>query len=386
VNTFFALIPRALAASTHSSVSSGWKKVDSLLLQEFPWNLPPTSQVTRWANALHADGRSFSILPMSGATLLLFLCRSWLTSNFPGLESTMKAIKSVHRSNSLPDPFVGPQEWVIKRLVRAFKKMSPKPAKQQRRPITTVILIMAAEQRLVDFSDHDERCCWAALVVAVYALLRAGEFLDAHDGKLLTRADLTWMGKNRAQARLTLHNTKTMLWKDDVFAYIFQNQSRACPTFALGLYLDHVPPGIPQGPTDPLFMLSSGKRLTRAIFIPWVQELMRLLGFSGEDFNGISPRKGGAASLRLANAPNDVIRLMGRWAESSFVFERYQAISSRELSAYATRISALSASNLIAEGKGALLWGAFDTNGIFHEDGVQAFINGQNSEAPGRAR
>jgi hypothetical protein len=113
---------------------------------------------------------------------------------------------------------------------------------------------------------------------------------------------------------------------------------------------------------------------------------MRLLGFSGEDFNGISPRKGGAASLRLADAPNDVIRLMGRWAESSFVFERYQAISSRELSAYATRISALSASNLIAEGKGALLWGAFDTNGIFHEDGVQAFINGQNSEAPGRAR
>jgi hypothetical protein len=59
---------------------------------------------------------------------------------------------------------------------------------------------------------------------------------------------------------------------------------------------------------------------------------------------------------------------------SSFVFERYQAIS------------ALSASNLVAEGKGALLWGAFDTNGIFHEDGVQAFINSQNSKAPGMAR
>jgi hypothetical protein len=72
--------------------------------------------------------------------------------------------------------------------------MSPKPAKQQRRPITTVILIMVMERMLIEFSSHDERCCWAALAVAVFALLRAGEFLDAHDGKLLTHADLTWMG------------------------------------------------------------------------------------------------------------------------------------------------------------------------------------------------
>jgi hypothetical protein len=128
--------------------------------------------------------------------------------------------------------------------------------------------------------------------------------------------------------------------------------------------------------------MGSGKRLTRAIFIAWVQRLMQLLGFSGKDFNGISPRKGGAVSLRLAGAPNDVIRLMGRWAESSFVFERYQAISSRELSGYASRISSLSADELVADGKSAILWGAFDTNGIVHEDQVQAFINDPNANVP----
>jgi hypothetical protein len=81
-----------------------------------------STQVTKWASALHADGRSFSILPMESATLILFLCRQWLTSNFPGLENTMKAIRAVHRENGLPNPFDGAQEWVIKRLIRAFRK------------------------------------------------------------------------------------------------------------------------------------------------------------------------------------------------------------------------------------------------------------------------
>jgi hypothetical protein len=220
------------------------------------------------------------------------------------------------------------------------------------------------------------------LFVAVFALLRAGELLDAQAGKLLTHADLTWMGEGRTQARLTLHNTKSMLWNDDVFAYLFQNQSQACPISALAYYLDRIPVGLPKGPADPLFIMSPGKRLTRAIFIAWVQRLMQLLGFSGKDFNGISSRKGGAVSLRLAGAPNDVIRLMGRWAESSFVFERYQAISSRELSAYASRISSLATDELVTDGKGAILWGAFDTNGIFHEDRVQAFIDDQNAHVP----
>jgi hypothetical protein len=63
---------------------------------------------------------------------------------------------------------------------------------------------------------------------------------------------------------------------------------------------------------------------------------------------------------------------MGRRADSSFVFEKYQALSSRDLSAFASRISKLSAAELVAQGKGPLLWGDFDTNGIFI-DGCQRF-------------
>jgi hypothetical protein len=78
---------------------------------------------------------------------------------------------------------------MVRRLLRAFKKMSPKPAKQKRRPITTLILVMIAQANLIDLSLHDERCRWAALVVAVYGLLRAGEFMASKD-KLLGMQDL----------------------------------------------------------------------------------------------------------------------------------------------------------------------------------------------------
>jgi hypothetical protein len=323
---------------------------------------------------------------MATAVLLLFLCRLWLTSNFPTIESTVKAIKSVHRENGLSTPFEGPQEWMVRRLLRAFKKMSPKPAKQKRRPITTLILVMIAQAHLVDLSLHDERCKWAALVVAVYGLLRAGEFM-AGKQKLVTMADLEWqLGGTRA--RLTLHNTKTMVWNDDQHVLLFRNDSQACPTSALHDMLDQWPDRLSRRDCDPLFRLESGKPLKRKDFVPWLQSILDRLDLRGKEFNGISTRKGGATSLRLAGAPNDVIRMMGRWPDSSFVFETYQAVSSRELANFAERMSNLSVDALESQGKGSLIWGAFDSEGIFDEQPVREFIeiNTAAKRAPVRGR
>jgi hypothetical protein len=321
---------------------------------------------------------------MGTAVLLLFLCRLWLTSNFPTIESTCKAIKSVHRENGLETPFSGPEEWMVLRLLRAFKKMSPKPAKKKRRPITTMILVMIAEANLVDLAIHDERCKWAALVVAVYGLLRAGEFMFKK-GKLLKVEDFEWQHEG-AKARLTLHNTKTMVWNDEQHVFLFRNKSQACPTTAMHDLLDQWPANLSRYNEDPLFRLSSGEALQRKDFVPWLQDLLGLLGLPGKDFNGISTRKGGANSLRLAEAPTDVIRLMGRWADSSFVFETYQAISSLELANFAERMSELSVEDLTKQGKGSLIWGAFDSSGIFDEQPVQEFIEVNSSSGQSTPR
>jgi hypothetical protein len=165
-----------------------------------------------------------------------------------------------------------------------------------------------------------------------------------------------------------------MVWKEDVFAYLFANGSTVCPAKAMARLLENYPPHLPKGDSDPLFTLSSGKRMKRKDWVPWVQARITEIGLKGKEFSGISARKGGADSLRLVDAPNDVVRKMGRWSESSFMHETYQAVSSRELASFAKRMSRLSRDDLIAEGKGALLDGEFDSTGIFVEAQAQAFI------------
>jgi hypothetical protein len=116
--------------------------------------------------------------------------------------------------------------------------------------------------------------------------------------------------------------------------------------------------------------------MTRADWVPWIQNLLRKIGLEGDEFNGISARTGGAESLRLVDTPNDVVRKMGRFADSSFVFETYQAISSKELSLYASRIANITRESLIAQGKGELMQGRFDSTGIFMESEVVDFMKG----------
>jgi hypothetical protein len=257
--------------------------------------------------------------------------------------------------------------------------MSPKPAKRSRRPITTLILLAIEEKGNVDMSIHDNRCLWAALVVAVFCLLRAGEFLEHKNSKLLSHGDFKWMNGGQAQARLSLGNTKSMVWDEEVFAYLFANGSKVCPARAMANLLENYPQHLPKEENDPLFTLSSGKRMKRKDWVPWVQARITELGLPGKKFNGISPRKGGADSLRLADAPNDVMRKMGRWADSSFMFETYQAVSSREMANFASRMSELSRDKLIAQGKGALLDGEFDSTGIFVETDALPFIREQQA-------
>jgi hypothetical protein len=120
VNTSFDTIPKALATSTHSSIRTGWKKVSRILIKIF-------------SSEEHGSGDDLARRAPRGRFLFLdlthgndrpdlFLCRLWLTHNFPSIENTIKAIKSVHQENGLPDPFFGPMGWVVKRLIRAFKE------------------------------------------------------------------------------------------------------------------------------------------------------------------------------------------------------------------------------------------------------------------------
>jgi hypothetical protein len=119
----------------------------------------------------------------------------------------------------------------------------------RRRPITTIILSKIAA--LLTLSTHDERCYWAAACVAVYCLLRSGEFLEESRGRLLRKSHLSFMDAQRSSACLTLKNTKSEVWDNDRFAYFFRNGSPSCPAFAVTHYLDNCPDDLAHNDSDP---------------------------------------------------------------------------------------------------------------------------------------
>jgi hypothetical protein len=213
---------------------------------------------------------------------------------------------------------------------------------------------------------------WAAACVAVYCLLRAGEYLEG-GAKTLRRSDLEFMDPLRSSARLTLRNTKSEVWNHDRHAYFFRNGSASCPTFFLTHYLDNFPPDLVQGRDDPLFLLEGRIHMTKKSFLSWLRvaiDALEIPNLPGCDFFGISTRKGGATSLRLAGASDEIIRIMGRWAETSTVFRTYQSVSTIDCQLIAHRMSRLSEAEIVKAGKGSVLYGFYDANHLFVEQPI----------------
>jgi hypothetical protein len=337
----------ALSKGYLDNMRTGWRKVSS------------------WSAALRKDGKCFSILPLSAATLFIFLVRLWATSNWPVIEGTCKAIRFKHRFAGLTCPFEGGGKWRVHRLLRGFRKRSKKPGKQKRRPITTIILHMIASLGVLDLTCHNDRCMWAAMCVAVYCLLRSGEFLEFSDNKKLLYSDFAWLNQGRTSAKLSLRNTKTSVWDEELEAYFFWNGSQSCPALAMQTYLDRSVVEIKDD--SPLFILSNGAPLRREQLIPWMRKLLSLLKLPAHEFNGISFRKGGATMLRMLGVSSDIIRLMGRWADASMVHERYEAISNITIRDVTQKMSKWTAEFAVEQGQGAVLFGEFDSTGIFDE-------------------
>jgi hypothetical protein len=314
----------SLADNTLSNYNTGWKKLEE------------------WS-----DVHRVTILPISIPNILCFLVYLWPFANFPTITSTIKAIRHFHYMNCFTDPFAGPGEAIVKRLIRAFKKESPKPDKKVRLPLTVHLLNLFIVHNLVSFATHDDRCCWAACCVAVWGLLRAGEFLKKTTKKVVSFLRLGDLTMFNNKAILLLRSTKTMLWNDVIPVHIFKIKGGcfSCPFTALSRFLGSLPVTFKHTKECPLFILVNGKPLDRETIVKWIRskiiQLERILGFSlsSEKFNGISFRKGGAQSARKAGTGDGIIRVLGRWSDSSVIFRTYISVSEGERELAANRIA-----------------------------------------------
>eukprot|EP00808_Paulinella_micropora_P000305 g15957.t1 len=88
--------------------------------------------------------------------------------------------------------------------------------------------------------------------------------------------------------------------------------------------------GLNRGSAQAMFRWSNGTAVSRETFVTHARALLVDAGIAfGKDFNGISLRRGGAKSLKLAGASDLTIMRAGRW--SSDYFKKYVETSRFEI-------------------------------------------------------
>jgi hypothetical protein len=250
----------------------------------------------------------------------------WLTSIQPNvaagsLRSYAAAVGTWHELEGFPSPSSAPS---IKRLLKGALRRAPLPDPDKRLPFTPDTL--RTLQPLVS-SSQDDVVWQAAASCALFALLRLGELFP--DDRPFRWAQVSVeMSAKAPVVRLFLPRSKSDSTGQGTFA------RSAHPELLRALTL--LRSRVPSGPEDPLFVLSSGRLLSRRAFVEHTRSLLTRAGLASQCFSGHSFRRGGATALREAGVSDSDIQLLGRWKSSAFT--RYLHASASRIHAASSRM------------------------------------------------
>jgi hypothetical protein len=199
---------------------------------------------------------------------------------------------------------------IVKRLVSSIAKRFGLPPKDDRESISIELMINISEK--VDLKNHDDRCIFAACVIALFCCLRCGEFtVKSNEQKdYLRKTD--WIQKGK-RGEICLRRCKTDVFgRGNVLKYKQMNSSLD-PVFWMDFYARHNTAWL-KNKNNPLFILKNGKPLSRKVLIAWIRSKAKLVGFENwKKLNGISFRRGGAQILREAGYKPEQYGVLGRW-------------------------------------------------------------------------
>jgi hypothetical protein len=203
------------------------------------------------------------------------------------------------------------------------------PGRSVRLPITAAVL-----RDMVDhcgpFGQFDDLMMWAAVTMAVFGLLRSGEFTvppdrgpAAAERALLRLRHVSW-APSFTGFTLCLPFSKTdQTGVGTLIAFRRMPTVPAiCPARALAAYLvarKRLAPAT-VGDSAPLFITSDGRPLTKARLVDWTRGLLSRvphLAAAARMYGGHSFRHGGAQTLQLAGLPLPDIMHAGRWRSSA---------------------------------------------------------------------
>lgn len=195
-----------------------------------------------------------------------------------------------------------------------------KSAKRPKRMGIT-IWTLAKFIQLLDMEDPTHRTLFAALVIAMFGLLRASEYVRKFPyGCTLLRRHVQLVKSMRVEAqRVIIHlvRSKTDTFDEGVDVVLAYNGSEAfCPFGWAQRVLDEAPD---QSPDAPFFQMPDGQAFTYDYLQQCIKTLAVGAGLHDGSFSTHSLRIGGATTLVALGYPRETVQLLGRWASDAFI-------------------------------------------------------------------
>lgn len=212
----------------------------------------------------------------------------------------------------------------ITALLNAVKRIQCQTTRP-RHPITSTILDrICSFLRCGYLSPYTDCLLETACVTAFFGFLRCGEFTinqRKFDPSVdVCLGDVTFY---ETYVDLKLKSSKTDPFRQGISIPLFKINSSLCPYTALQNYLieRNKKFELKLSPSDPFFLMDTGRPLSRTYFILHIKHILGRLGFNASLYSGHSLRAGAATSGSYARLEDHLIRTLGRW--SSDCYRRY---------------------------------------------------------------
>jgi integrase len=253
--------------------------------------------------------------------LVLFV--TWLASKkdlaYKTIKVYLSGVRFYHISNGHKDPITGKE--LLRLHVRGIRKLS-KSTRRYMFPLTVADL-RHAKALCFDMlgSSSNQRCVWAATMLAFFGLLRVSEYAAASAGKFdplqqLTLGDITFkVEKGLEYVVVHIKRSKTDVFREGTTIAVGATGGPLCPVAALKAMLRDRRSS-QQHPSSPLFVYRN-KPLTRRTMEATVKGIARRVGKGADPINTHSLRRGGASALFANGFTKHQIMVLGRWSSNA---------------------------------------------------------------------
>ena len=257
-------------------------------------------------------------LPVLSEQILIFFvthCHTSLRLKWTTIKLYLAGIRYHYIKAGRQNPFQSVDR--LQYILRGIKRTQTLPSKP-RLPITIQVLNqLCGVFKTEMFSQHMGKTMECMCVTAFFGFLRCSEFTVGSMQHHFLRIQDIKFSKDKAMFTLFLASSKTDPFRSGITISFFKNKF-LCPVTCMWNYIVGVRKQSLLS-NAPLFVDERGHPISRDLFISYLRQTIKHLGFSPPDYCGHSFRIGAATTAAAVGIEDHMIKTLGRWKSSCYM-------------------------------------------------------------------